>query len=137
MERVKHRRRGRTCGGEARTEKGETTDSRGDRDNGDGDRRQEGSSIGPCTDRVIRHASYLVDGIGQRSTVEGRRVGRRGEARRGEGNVGRSKRRGERETRNHARERIPSRARTLHPPSRARVGVGTCCPCVSSLRTAV
>lgn len=40
-------------------------DSRGDRDNGDGDRRQEGSSIGPCTDRVIRHASYLVDGIGQ------------------------------------------------------------------------
>lgn len=80
MERVKHRRRGRTCGGEARTEKGETTDSRGDRDNGDGDRRQEGSSIGPCTDRVIRHASYLVDGIGQRSTVEGRRMGRRGEA---------------------------------------------------------
>lgn len=52
-------------------------DSRGDRDNGDGDRRQEGSSIGPCTDRVIRHASYLVDGIGQpwrgRGGGEGRR----------------------------------------------------------------
>lgn len=112
MERVKHRRRGRTCGGEARTEKGETTDSRGDRDNGDGDRRQEGSSIGPCTDRVIRHASYLVDGIGQRSTVEGRRMGRRGEAK--ETSADRSD-----ETRNHARERIPSRTLHLHPRARA------------------
>lgn len=90
-------------------------DSRGDRDNGDGDRRQEGSSIGPCTDRVIRHASYLVDGIGQ--PWRGRGGGGRGEGkrRRGEGND-----RGERATiRNRARLKNTSRTNT-YPPSRAR-----------------